>query len=345
MLHNQQGAIAGRRLSRREVLRLAGLVGGACFAAAAVGACSPQQLAQQAGAKQRLSIVTGTTGGVYYPYGGGIAKIISENIKGTEATAEATAGSVDNMKLIKDNKADLAITLADTLSDALKGEGPFKETGKVNAFALAVLYTNYTHVVTFADKPINKIADLKGKNVSTGAAGSGTEIIAFRMLEAAGLNPQTDITKQALSPAQSGDAMKDGKLDAFFWSGGVPTGAVLDLSTARKIKILPNDDVLPAMQQKYGKDLYFLINVPKGAYGIDADVPVIGVANVFVSSDRLSDQLAYEITKLLFEKQQELIQIHSEAKNLTLQTAIVGSPAPFHKGAIKFYQEKGVWKG
>ena len=345
----RSGVRPARRLSRRDFTRLVGVASVALLAPTALAGCeSPRELARQYGGKQRLSVATGGTGGVYYPYGGGVAKIISETIPKVEATAEVTSGSVDNLKFIGRGNSDVAFTLADTLHDAYHGTGTFEKFGKVPAEALAVLYTNYTHVVTLADKGINRIADLRGRVVSTGSAGSGTETIAFRVLEAAGIDPMSGIARQALGAGPSVDALKDGKIEAFFWSGGVPTGSVLDLANTpgRTMKLLPNDDILPALQQKYSPQLYYPIVVPKTAYsGMESDVLVVGVANVLVVDERMSDQLAYEITKVLFDKQPELVAIHSEAKNLTLETAIVGSPVPFHPGAIQFYQEKGVWKG
>jgi TRAP transporter TAXI family solute receptor len=285
---------------------------------------------------------------VYYPYGGGVAKVLSETVQGVQATAEVTSASVDNMKFIRDGKADIAFTLADTLDDSYKGEGPFKEFGKVPANALAVLYTNYTQVVTLADKGISRIADLRGKTVSTGSAGSGTEIIAFRVLEAAGLNHETDISKQGLGVAPSVDALKDGKIDAFFWSGGLPTAAILDLANTPRVqmRLLSNEDVLPALQQRYSASLYYRAVVPKDAYpGMEADVPVVGVANVLVVNEKMSEDLAYQIIKTLFAKKADLVAIHPEANHLTLQSATVGSPVPFHKGAIKYYREQNAWRG
>jgi TRAP transporter TAXI family solute receptor len=329
-------------LTRRGALRVG--AGGAGLVAVA---CSPQQVAEERGAKRRLSVATGGTGGVYYPYGGGVAKIISENVPNTEATAEVTSASVDNLKFLRDGKADVAFTLADSLDDAAKGVAGFKEFGKVPAQALAVLYTNYTHAVTLADKGIAKVADLKGKAVSTGAAGSGTEVIAFRILEAAGLNPQSDVQKQALGAAESVNALKDGKIDAFFWSGGLPTAAVLDLANTPRLqlKLLPNDDILATLQRQYGASLYYRTTVPRSTYpGMEADVPVVGVANLLVVHEKLAEGLAYDVTRVLFDKQAELAGIHPEAKNLSLERAVEGSPVPFHKGAIRLYREKKVWK-
>ena len=292
---------------------------------------------------QFLSIATGGTGGVYYPYGGGLAKVLNENLPGVRATAEVTAASVDNLKLIRDGKADIAFALADTVADAVNGRGAFAGSA-VPAASLAVLYSNYTHLVTLASSGISTVADVRGKRVSTGSPGSGTEVIAVRILRAAGVNPDTDVTRQGLGASESADALKDGKIDAFFWSGGLPTAAVQDLSHSSgiTIRLLPTGDRVPALQQEHGA-LYFPLEVPANAYpGVTAPVSVVGVANVLVVNRSMPDQLAYDITKVLFEKQGELAAIHPEARNLTLATAVRGSPADFHPGALRYYKERGV---
>ena len=305
----------------------------------AAGACGPG-----GAGKTRLSIATGGTGGVFYPYGGGIAKVISEHVPNVEATAEVTAASVDNLKFLRDHKADLALTTADMLADAVNGTGPFEGT-RLPLRTLAVLYVNYTHVVTLASNPIRTLADLKGRVVSTGSPGSGGEVTAFRVLEAAGIRPATDIRKESLGVAQAVDALKDGKIDAFFWSGGLPTAAVLDLAHTPgvSIRLLPNDEVLPALQRSFGS-LYFIRPVPREVYpGMDRDVPVVSVAIVLAVDESLPEELAYEITRALFEHKGELVAIHPEAKNLSLTTAVEGSPAPFHPGAIRYYTAQHVW--
>jgi TRAP transporter TAXI family solute receptor len=253
---------------------------------------------------------------------------------------------VDNLKFLRDGKSDLAFTLADTLDDALKGQGGFSDFGKVPAMSLAALYTNYTHLVTLASSGISRIADLRGHVVSTGAAGSGTEVIAFRVLEAAGLARGSDVRTQALGVSQSVDALKDGKIDAFFWSGGLPTAAVLDLANTPglQMKLLPNDEVLATLQKAYGASLYARVVVPRDAYSdLEADVPVVGVTNLLVVNQSMSEDLAYSITKALFDRQGELAGIHPQARQLTLQSAVEGSPAPFHPGAIRYYRERQVW--
>jgi TRAP transporter TAXI family solute receptor len=289
-----------------------------------------------------LSIATGGTGGVYYPYGGGLAKLLNENIPGVRASAEVTAASVDNLKLIRDKKADIAFTLADTLADAVAGRGPFSSTGPIPVVSLAVLYSNYTHIVSLAGSGISRVADLRGKVISTGSPGSGTEIIAFRLLRAAGLDPARDVTHQGLGATESADALKDGKIAAFVWSGGLPSAAIQDLSHSPGIRIalVPSGDLLPSLQKEFG-DLYFPLDVPPSSYpGVTASVPVVGVANVLVVNSSMPEDLAYAITRLLFEKQAALAAIHPEASKLSLTTAVKGSPAPFHPGALRYYREK-----
>ena len=308
--------------------------------------CNPREFAREHGGITRLSIATGNTGGVYYPYGGGLAKVIGESMPRVQATAEVTAASVDNLKLIQLQKVDIAFVLADTLDDAVRGRGPFQKTGPVQARTLAVLYPNYTHVVTVEGKNIERLADLRGKVVSTGSAGSGTEVIALRVLRAAGLDPDRDIRRQALSVNASADALKDDKIDAFFWSGGLPTASVLDLSatTGITLKLVANDEALSALQARHGADLYGRLVIAKNSYpGQQEDIGVIGVQNALIVQGSMSDELAYQLTRTLFEKQAELAAIHPEARHLSLAGAITGSPADFHPGAIRYYRERGVW--
>ena len=289
-----------------------------------------------------LSIATGGTGGVYYPYGGGIAKVLNEAVPGVRATAEVTSASVDNLKLIRDGKADVAFTLADTLADAVAARGAFAGGAPVPAASLAVLYSNYTQLVTLASSGIASVAGLKGKVVSTGSPGSGTEVIAFRVLRAAGLDPGKDLTHQGLGVSESADALKDGKIDAFFWSGGLPTPSVQDLShtSGITIRMIPSADLVASLQKEYG-NLYFPLDVPANTYpGVTAPVSVVGVANVLVVNRSMSDDLAYRITRAIFEHQTELAAIHPEARNLSLRTATTGSPAEYHPGAKRYFGEK-----
>jgi TRAP transporter TAXI family solute receptor len=294
-----------------------------------------------------LSIATGGVGGVYYPLGGGFATLISKYIPGVEATAEVTTASVDNLKLIHAKKCDLALVMPDAAYDAYMGKGAFEATGKVAVRAVMALYTNYFHIVTLEGKGIEKITDLKGKRVSLGAPGSGTEYKAIRVLTAAGIDPDKDIVRERLGVSESCGALKDGKIDAFCWSGGLPTAAILDLASTPgiKIKLIPHAEVLPKLVELYGP-IYFKTVIPKGTYpGVDKDVEVTALTNLLVCRADLPDDLVYQIVKITFDHIDELIAIHKVAEEITLKTAVVGSPIPFHDGAIKYFKEKGVWTG
>lgn len=294
-----------------------------------------------------LSVATGGTGGVYYPYGGGLAKLISEKIPGVQATAEVTGASIDNLKLMQQGRANLAFTLADTLAEAVKGTGPFAATGAVPAQTLAILYQNFTHIVALEGTGINTIRDLRGRTVSMGSPGSGTELIASRVLEAAGLDAHRDISRQALGVAESVNAIKDGKLDAFFWSGGLPTPAVQDLAMTSgiRLKLLPNAEFASALSAKYGAGLYGEAAIPARTYrGVIEDVPVITVGNLLVAPASMPEPLAHDITKLLFDEQHALIAIHPEARHLAPATGPQDSPARFHPGAQRYYRVRGLFR-
>src|SRR3954465_13174512 len=215
---------------------------------------------------QNLSIATGGTGGVYYPLGGGMAAVLSKYVQGMQATAEVTGGSVANLQLISTGKPYLAMTMVDAGLDALKGQDKF--TGKPGPVrTLIVMYPNRMHVVTIEGTGISKIADLKGKRVSTGSGGSATEVMGFRVIEAAGLDKDKDMKRERLGVAESVNAIKDRKIDAFFWVGGIPTAAVTDLAATPgvKMKLIDHGDLVDKMNAKYGK-LYSAGAIPAGAY-------------------------------------------------------------------------------
>jgi hypothetical protein len=294
----------------------------------------------------RLSIATGGTGGVFYPYGGGIARVLTEHLPGAQVTAEVTAASVDNLKFLRQGTSDLAFTMADIAADAVAGRDAFKDFGAVPARAIAVLYPSFTHLVTRADSGITSVVALRGRVVSTGAPGAGTTVMAERILSAAGLDPVKDIRAHNLGVQQSVDALKDGKLDAFFWNGGLPTAALLDLVNTQGItaRLIPLDEVLPVLQRRYGASLYYRAVIPAATYKMPADVPVIAVANMLVVAESMPEPLAHDITRILFEQQPTLASIHPQARELSVDHAVVGGSIPFHPGAIRYYRERGVWK-
>lgn len=288
-----------------------------------------------------LNIVTGGTGGVYIVLGAGLADLLSKKMK-IAASAQQTTASVDNMKFIGQGKADVAFTLADTAFDATKGNAPFTE--KVDAQAIAVIYGNYTHIVVKADSGINSIADLKGKRVSVGAAGSGTETIANRVLESYGLDANKDIQRERLAAADSANGVRDGKLDAFFFSGGLPVGAVADLANSVKIKLLSDTDAIKKMSDKYGP-FYVAGKVPAGTYKDVPETTVSSVQNLLVVNSKFDAAFVRAILTTMFDNKSDLEIIHAAAKEMKLDTASVGSPITFHPGAVDFYKAKGVWKG
>ncbi len=290
----------------------------------------------------RISITTGGTGGVYYPMGGGMANVLSKYVPGLQATAEVTGGSVDNLKLINAGKSEVAFSMVDAGWEAYQGLDKFKD-GKVNARTLMVLYPNKMHVVTIDGTGIAKLSDLKGKRVSTGSPGSGTEIMALRVLEAVGIDKK-DIKQERLGAAESVNAIKDRKIDAFFWVGGVPTAAVTDLAATPgvKMKLVDHAEAVEAMNKKYGP-LYVASVIPAGSYpGQDKPNTEVDVWNILVVSDKMSDDMAYSIVKTLFDKKAELVAVHQEAKNIDLKNQPIGSPIPFHPGARKYFAEQGV---
>ncbi len=294
----------------------------------------------------RMSIASGATGGVYFVMGGGMATMITKYIPGVNATAEVTSASVDNCKLIISGQADLAFSYSDVAYDAYAGAGRFKGKNGSALRALAMLYPGYNHIVTVEGKGINELKDLKGKRISTGPPGSGSEVVALKVLEAIGINPDKDIGRERLTMNESAGALKDGKIDAFFVNAGAPMSSVLDLASTpgMKMKLIPHDYIVDKITAKYGP-IYFKLSIPKKAYpGMVQDVPVLAVGNVLFCHERLDAQIAYQIVKNIFERRDELILVHKEAQNIRIENAAVGAPMPLHAGALKYYKEKKVVK-
>ena len=293
---------------------------------------------------QNISIATGGTGGVYYPLGGGIAAILSKHVPGMQATAEVTGGSVDNLKLVGSGKPYVGFTMTDASQDAFRGEDKFKGN-KIPLRTLMILYPNRMHVVSVEGRGVAKMSDLKGKRVSTGSPGSATEVMAFRLIEAAGLDKDRDLKRERLGVAESVNAIKDGKIDAFFWVGGLPTASVTDLANTpgNKLKLIDHADAVAAMNRKYG-NLYVEDVIPKDTYrGMDSDNKQATVMNILVVHESMDDKTAYNIVKTLFDKRDDLIAVHKEAVNIKLENQkSKATPIPFHPGAAKYFAEKGI---
>ena len=291
-----------------------------------------------------IAIATGGTGGVYYPMGGGMANVLSKYLPGVQATARVTGGSVDNLKLIGSEQSEVALVMVDAALTALKGEDKFKGN-KVEVRTLMVLYPNRMHVVSVEGTGINKMSDLKGKRVSTGSPGSATEVMAFRVIEAAGLDRDKDMTRERLGVAESTNALKDRKIDAYFWVGGLPTAAVTDLGATPgvKIKLVDTDDLTEKMNAKYG-NLYSKGVIPAKTYpGQDTDNKIAVVQNILVANAKMADKTAYDIVKTLMEKKPELVAVHKEAQSFEIANQTKDNTTiPWHPGAAKYFKEKGA---
>jgi TRAP transporter TAXI family solute receptor len=292
---------------------------------------------------KQLSIATGGTGGVYYPLGGGFASILGKEIPGVTATTEVTGGSVDNLKLVGSGRADLAFSQVDAAWDAINGQDKFPT--KLPIRALVVMYPNHMHVVTVDGTGVSRIEDLKGRRVSTGSPGSATEVFAFRVIEAAGLDKDKDMTRERLGVAESVNAIKDRKIDAFFWVGGLPTAAVTDLAATPnvRINILDIAHLVEKMNAKYGP-LYTAATIPRATYaGVEKDARNITVWNVMVVNSKFDEKLAYDLTKTMLEKREDLAMVHKEALNIKVENqSSKKAGIPWHPGALKYFQEKGI---
>lgn len=322
---------SGGKIHRRGFLKMATILGVSTFAG------YPFNLFAQA--KKRIAIATGGMGGVYFVMGRGIASILTK-YAGTEAAAEVTAASVDNCKLVAARKADFGFTITDTAYDAFKGTGVFQ--GKALPIrTVTALYPGNIHIITTEEKGIKKVEDLKGKCVSTGAPCSGTEVNAFRVLEAAGINHEKDIRKYRLGASESVNALKNRTIDAYFWTGGVPTSSVQDLASSPGIKmvIIPNDYLASKITARYGP-IYHRSVIKKHTYtGLNVDVPVMAAGNNLIVHKDTDDMLVYRVVKTIFANLREMEAVHKEVLNISLKNGASEKGVPYHRAAQKFFRE------
>lgn len=289
-------------------------------------------------AQQNLSIATGGTGGVYYPIGGGLAEMIGRHIDGYSAVAEVTGASVENMGLIHREDSDLAIALADTVYQAYTGTGAFEGRQVADVRAIASVYPNAVQLVALQGSGINSLADLVGKRVSVGAPGSGTELNALALLESNGIN-YSDFTVQRLNFNETADALRDGDIDAGFWSVGPPTSSILSLATTRDIQLISftEEEIQKAVAVE---PVFAPYTLPANMYeGVTEDTLTISIPNVLAVNAAMSDELAYQITKVLFEKVDELRAIHPAANDTTVEFTMTSTPIPLHPGALRYFEE------
>jgi hypothetical protein len=292
--------------------------------------------------QQFINVLTGGTSGVYYPLGVAIGKIYSDKIPNVKTQVQATKASVENLILLQQGRGEIAFALGDSLKAAWEGdeEAGFK-TRLDKLRTIGAIYPNYIQIVATADSGIKTLADLKGKSLSVGAPKSGTELNARAILAAAGLSYR-DIGKVEYLPfAESVDLMKNRQLQATLQSAGLGVASLKDLSTSTEITVVavPRDIV-----DKIGPP-FVSVMIPANTYtGQDKDIPTAAVINYLVTSSAVSDDLAYQMTKWIFESLPELANSHAAGKEIKLETAAMGSPVPLHPGAIRYYREKGLIK-
>ncbi|MFN3661998.1 TAXI family TRAP transporter solute-binding subunit [Yoonia sp.] len=290
---------------------------------------------------QELSIATGGTGGVYYPYGGGLAEVIGNHVDGYTASVEVTGASVENMALIQRGESDMALVLADTLFQAYNGTDAFEGRQIPEARALASIYPNAVQLVTLAGSGITSIEDLRGQRVSVGAPGSGTELSAQMILDANGIT-YDDFDAQRLNFNETADAIRDGDIIAGFWSVGPPTSSIMNLAATRDIALIGFSDAEIAAAQEV-EPTFAAFTLPAGMYdGMDEDVQTMSTPNVLVVHADMDEELAYNITKAMYDNVADLIAIHPAANDTTVEFSVASTPIPFHPGALRYLEEIGA---
>ena len=309
---------------------------------AAAVAVTAMVSAPAARAQQFVNVLTGGTSGVYYPLGVAIGKIYSDNLANVKTQVQATKASVENLILLQQGRGEIAFALGDSLKSAWDGEEEAGFKAKLDKLrVIGAIYPNYIQIVATADSGIKTLADLKGKSLSVGAPKSGTELNSRAILAATGLSYK-DLGKVEYLPfAESVDLMKNRQLNATLQSAGLGVASLKDLSTSTDIVVV---SVPKEVIDKIGPP-FLSVKIPANTYtGQDKDVPTAAVVNYLVSSSAVSDDLAYQMTKLIFENLPELANAHVAGKDIKLETAATGSPVPLHPGAIRYYQEKGLIK-
>jgi TRAP transporter TAXI family solute receptor len=287
-----------------------------------------------------VSIGTGGTGGIYYPYGGGVAEIWSKYVPGVKAVAEVTGASVENVKLAHKGETVVGEVMGDVAVAGYKGTSKFKGK-KHDILAMAIMYPNLLQIATLKSSGITNIEQVKGRSISTGSPGSGTNFMTEAVLKALGIN-KGDYKDSRLSFTESANALRDGTIEVGAWSVGPGTSSILDLATTHDIHIIA---FTPEQVKRIlaANATYSAVDLAGGVYrGVDAAVPTIGVWNVMICQASLKTDLVYNLAKALFENNDYLLKIHPSAAYTTPENAVKYSPVPLHPGTIKYLKEKGV---
>jgi TRAP transporter TAXI family solute receptor len=287
--------------------------------------------------KKFIAIATGGTAGTYYPLGGAMAEIINKNVATVNASAQSTGASVANINMLSTDEVQMAMVQNDITYYAFNGEEMFKDKKVANLRGIAVLYAETIQIITVTNTRITSLAELKGKRVAVGAAGSGTEANARQILEAAGITYK-DISVQYLNFADAANALRDGNVDVAFLTAGTPTAAVRDLASQRDVVVLPVPaNIAAKVIQKY--PFYTKFTIVKDTYPKQAaDVTTLAVDAMLICQAGLDDQTVYEMTKAIFTNLDRLILAHAKGKEIRKETALDGMPIPVHPGAERFFK-------
>ena len=290
-----------------------------------------------------INILTGGQSGVYYPMGVALSQIYGKAMPAAKVTVQATKASAENLNLLQAGRGEIAFTLADSLSDAWKGDKEAGFAAPLNKLrAVAGIYSNYIQIVASADSGIKTMADLKGKRISVGAPKSGTELNARAILKAAGLAYSDFAKVEYLAFGESVELMKNRQLDVTLQSAGLGVSSIRDLATAVKIVVVP---VSADTVAKVGDAAYQAATIPANTYdGQTSDVATVAIRNFLVSHTGVSNDDAYQMAKSLFDNLPTMVAAHNAAKAIALPTAMQGTTVPFHPGAEKFYREAGILK-
>lgn len=293
--------------------------------------------------KQRIVVATGGTGGVYYPYGGTLAEIINQKVPNVKATAEVTGASVENIRLVAKKDVTFALAMNDTVYQAYTGDGKFKGHKVDSIRTVFQMYPHVYHIVTLEKYPAKKISDLKGKKVSVGAPGSGTEYKTNLILPLLGVK-YSDMKVYRLSFSENSTQLKDGIIDVGIWDVAPPTSSVIDLSTTHRLRFIPfTKEEVDKVVKTY--PFYGSITLPKNTYkGQTEEVLSVSVWNSVVCHKDTPEDLVYKVTKAVFENQKTLVNTHKIAEYTTPKASAQNSPIPIHPGALKYYKEIGVLK-
>jgi hypothetical protein len=295
-------------------------------------------------AKKFVSIASGWVVGVYYPLAGAISNIAHKNLPDIKITVESSGASVANAKLIAAGDADMAILQNDISFYALQGVKPMFDKPVANIRGITSLYQEHCQIQARKDAKIAAVTDLKGKRVCVGPLGSGTEQNAMQILEAYGMKFDDFAKVERLTATESSDYLKDGRIDAAFYSVGVGAAGLVDTAMTVDCVIVPVDGgQRDALMKKY--PFFTKAVVPKGAYkGVDADIPTVAVMAILVARAEMEEAMAYQITKVIFDNLADIERAHAKGKELKLETALTGMSIPLHPGAEKFFKEKGIAK-